>query len=732
MSSRPFESDPPTRSEDKQNATEDLLDALTNGGKTNTSANNSDEMKPYRVAGKKAAALLDPFGVPQTAFLIGIQHDQGGKIDDLYIPIFILPIPLTNNRCTSSPEAIERHLHFYNGILKLVPSLRRELGNITPVRLQKIIRAITKGVSDGRSQDLAAVKQKALKYVSINMSDGLAPPIAESEDKSARGIFHPQLARLMCSRRDVAEFDEDPIAGMEALQEGVFPLKSSRWPMLFYDEDTYDPKDKQVGLLRHHTVKRVYQHLFDGPAWVNGDTTKKAKQAKNEAWALESVDSHIIAYAHIITYITISHAQQWTRTIGEMDLQDTYWRIIEVLDDKSDLWVRETLEWWNRQSKATRFPMDLKHDKRALEDSEDDMAEWRARKATKAASDGLGPRTTGKTIATASAGARTSLRDEDDPFQDYDSLEERTVTPFDSRPKLKAKERWTTQRQAPAKYARVQEHQDSDSESHLQSKEHASTRVRPTYRQDQPESADHDADITLTNEDADIVAHSKNHTIRKKPRFTQNAPAIGATQHHVQFEPNSYPRAQPQPQPMRTSIAGVTTTANQLKQRKFDTHCTSDEDTDTFDYDAPKDRLERGVTQRRQAPAKSTHTTDHPVSDSHPKPKVNKAVWGITSEDTQTTRNRGELEGRALVAKEPHYDNRDTVGHRSVDAVHSPLSELTDNDDNEATNQVVLSEKRAQTESITPSKPRKKAKNSRASTTTTKRNPARKSRVNGF
>lgn len=44
---------------------------------------------------------------------------------------------------------------------------------------------------------------------------------------------------------------------MEALQEGVFPMKASRWPMMFYNEDVYDPTDNQVGLLQHHTVKRV-------------------------------------------------------------------------------------------------------------------------------------------------------------------------------------------------------------------------------------------------------------------------------------------------------------------------------------------------------------------------------------------------------------------------------------------------------------------------------------------
>ncbi|KAI9570726.1 hypothetical protein HD554DRAFT_2037207 [Boletus coccyginus] len=330
----------------KKHKTDELLNALTNTStKKSKKSSNEDgnDMKIYRITGKKATALLDPFAVPMNAFIIGVQHDKCRNINDL------------------TPEANQCHLHFYNGIQKLVPSLRGELDTITPKHLHKIIQVITKGISDGRFQDLSAVKYKGLKYVPFNMSEALAPSITDSEDKSMHGVFHPQLARLMCPHWDVEEFDADPVVGMEALQQGVLLMKSSRWPMLFYDEAACDLNDIQAGLLQHHAIKQIYQHLFDGLATVNGDTFKKAKQAKNGAWSLELVDSHIIAY--------------WTWMIGKMDLQDTYWHIIEVLDDKSDPWVGETLKRWNRQDKAAAS---LKHVNNALDDSKDDMAEIHA------------------------------------------------------------------------------------------------------------------------------------------------------------------------------------------------------------------------------------------------------------------------------------------------------------------------------------------------------------------
>ncbi|KAF8451068.1 hypothetical protein L210DRAFT_3640087 [Boletus edulis BED1] len=77
------------------------------------------------------------------------------------------------------------------------------------------------------------------------------------------------------------------------------------------------------------------------------------------------------------TYISISHAQQWTWTIGEMDLQDLYWCIIEILDDKSDVWVRGALKWWNKQSNVAGCLMGKQVNN---DDSEDDMAEIRARR----------------------------------------------------------------------------------------------------------------------------------------------------------------------------------------------------------------------------------------------------------------------------------------------------------------------------------------------------------------
>lgn len=43
-----------------------------------------------------------------------------------------------------------------------------------------------------------------------NKPDALGPPIPEVEDKSMCSIFYPQLARLLCPRRDLDEYNRNP------------------------------------------------------------------------------------------------------------------------------------------------------------------------------------------------------------------------------------------------------------------------------------------------------------------------------------------------------------------------------------------------------------------------------------------------------------------------------------------------------------------------------------------
>ncbi|KAI6024305.1 hypothetical protein EDC04DRAFT_2606562 [Pisolithus marmoratus] len=55
---------------------------------------------------------------------------------------------------------------------------------------------------------------------------------------------------------------------------------------------------------------------------------------------------YIITSVHVVMYFTLSTAPHWCAVIGQMDLNELLWLIIEMFDDKDD-WTRKTLAWWN-------------------------------------------------------------------------------------------------------------------------------------------------------------------------------------------------------------------------------------------------------------------------------------------------------------------------------------------------------------------------------------------------
>ncbi|KAG2133573.1 uncharacterized protein EDB93DRAFT_1107524 [Suillus bovinus] len=343
------------RQSSSDTSTNDLINSISSGSRKHTTRKHedskTDDTELYRNAGRKASSLLDTFGIPSAAFKTGLQFDRGGKHDPKQ------PEDVTN-----------RHLLLYNGVIDYVPGLESELDHISSKKLNVIIAMVSKGMSDGRSADLSSVKHKGLQYIGLNMyskADALDPPVPEIKDKSMRGLNHPQLAHAMA-----------------ALQAGKIIMTAHNWPTFFYEHDIYDAAEKTHGLFQNHIVLRFYKHLFIGPSSIMNDSSNvrnSAKPSKNRAWGLMAVNKYTIAYVYIITYFTISSTQHWTRCIGDMDLDELLWAIIEMLDDDDDPWVKDTLAWWNRHLKPTKD--NLHSAKLMRKESEDDIAQIRAQRA---------------------------------------------------------------------------------------------------------------------------------------------------------------------------------------------------------------------------------------------------------------------------------------------------------------------------------------------------------------
>ncbi|KAG1842079.1 hypothetical protein F4604DRAFT_1939082 [Suillus subluteus] len=75
----------------------------------------------------------------------------------------------------------------------------------------------------------------------------------------------------------------------------------------------------------------------------------------------------------------MSFTQHWTWYIGDMDLDELLWAIIEMLDDNDDPWVKDTLTWWNRHLKPIKDNSHLA--KLMQKESEDNIAQICAQRA---------------------------------------------------------------------------------------------------------------------------------------------------------------------------------------------------------------------------------------------------------------------------------------------------------------------------------------------------------------
>ncbi|KAF8443782.1 hypothetical protein L210DRAFT_3643378 [Boletus edulis BED1] len=335
----PMLMEPPTSANTGANKRkENLTDEVTNGRKKKTKTSGSitdcDKAK-YELVRRKLVCLLYPFGSPRTAINIGLKVESGRE-----------------NELDNDSAEIVRHNWFYEGILTHALGLAEELNNprMEAKELQDICTWITRGMSDQRSTDLGSVKHAGLGYLFSN-GKILEPSIAKLEDKSMHGFNHPEIARMLCPRKKLDVFDEDPDMITGAHQEGTIRTMAGNWPTCFYEEGVYDPENRAEGLFRGHAAFRFYTHLFIGPsaASTNTVTLSSSKISKNRAWGLTEVTLSIIAYVHVLLYFTLSTAPRWCMAIGQMDLAEMAWAIIEMFDNKDD-WTKATLAWWNSRA----------------------------------------------------------------------------------------------------------------------------------------------------------------------------------------------------------------------------------------------------------------------------------------------------------------------------------------------------------------------------------------------
>jgi hypothetical protein len=84
-------------------------------------------------------------------------------------------------------------------------------GNLLSEPHVLIIFQMVDAAKGARSDDTGGLKMKVVLYIAFNpKQDPCIPPITNKKSKSDRGFNHPMIARLLCPRRLLDQYDMDP------------------------------------------------------------------------------------------------------------------------------------------------------------------------------------------------------------------------------------------------------------------------------------------------------------------------------------------------------------------------------------------------------------------------------------------------------------------------------------------------------------------------------------------
>ncbi|KAF8467439.1 hypothetical protein JB92DRAFT_2664593, partial [Gautieria morchelliformis] len=110
-------------------------------------------------------------------------------------------------------------------------------------------------------------------------SDAFASPLSLT-NKVTRGFKHPQLACLVCPVGWLDEFDNDSRFHPYLLYGKCIPHPHD-WPLLLFNEETFDIEDLYTSFLCNEMLVRGWRLIFQGPSAVDGQALHKVTKRGN-------------------------------------------------------------------------------------------------------------------------------------------------------------------------------------------------------------------------------------------------------------------------------------------------------------------------------------------------------------------------------------------------------------------------------------------------------------------
>ncbi|KAF8526381.1 hypothetical protein JB92DRAFT_2805934 [Gautieria morchelliformis] len=171
-------------------------------------------------------------------------------------------------------------------------------------------------------------------------------------DKVTQGFKHPQIPHLICPVSWLEDFDQDP-EFRQKLADGKRVPHPHDWPLLLFDEATFDINNLCASFLRNEMLVRAWHMIFQGPSAVDGRTSNKATKCGNALHhGMKSVTVNALAYIATLVYFALSSQEVFSAGGGdnEFDYYEFYRGLVATLEEEFSAEDRsQVIEWWNRQ-----------------------------------------------------------------------------------------------------------------------------------------------------------------------------------------------------------------------------------------------------------------------------------------------------------------------------------------------------------------------------------------------
>ncbi|KZP19906.1 hypothetical protein FIBSPDRAFT_954973 [Athelia psychrophila] len=213
-----------------------------------------------------------------------------------------------------------------------------------------------------RTSDSGALKHSIVPLLPKNLTtDAVLPPIPpKSSSKANRGYNHPQIARMLCPRDRLVDFDSDASV-IDQLQAGSIPVTPGDWATFLYnEEEEYDAENPAQGLFRGYLLIRVAKHIFTGPSSASKSKAgagKSTRASNAKIHGMKRFTARTIAYVVVQTWFALSSMEAWDAEAEGFSLLELFNLTVEQFEDgPQSEWAVSTLAFFDEHVFGRRSP----------------------------------------------------------------------------------------------------------------------------------------------------------------------------------------------------------------------------------------------------------------------------------------------------------------------------------------------------------------------------------------